>query len=127
MKHFDGLRLMEYHRSHDGLATVVARHPKFAESGFLEVGPGHRILDFVTAARLAKKPMAAAELWIIRRKLMHYVPDGRSSDFLRDIFPAALKGGETLFAYPEKGLLRDLDTPARYEKFAKEWAKSAVR
>ncbi len=120
----DGARLMEFHRSHQGLATVVARPVKDSKDGYLDVGPSHLIENFVAAARLAKKPMAAAELWVVRRKLMRFVPDDRPSDFLRDIFPAAVKAGEKLFAYEGSGLLRDLDTPDRYEKFTKEWAKT---
>ncbi len=120
----DGSRLMDFHRDHQGLATVVVRSPKFAHDGYVAMGPSRRIEEFVTSPRLAKRPMAPTGLWVVRRKLMHYVPDDGPSDFLKDVFPAAVKAGENLFAYPETGPLRDLRTPDRYEKFAKEWAKT---
>jgi NDP-sugar pyrophosphorylase family protein len=120
----DGSRLMDFHRGHEGLATVVVRPPKFAHDGYVAVGPSRRIEEFVTSPRLAKRPMAPTGLWVVRRKLLRYVPEEGPSDFLKDVFPAAVKAGADLFAYPETGPLCDLRTPARYEKFAKEWAKS---
>jgi hypothetical protein len=47
------------------------------------------------------------------------IPDGPASDFVKDVFPAAVKAGEALLGYPETGRLSDRGSPERYDRFAR--------
>jgi NDP-sugar pyrophosphorylase family protein len=116
---FDLHKLLRAHAEHDALATVVVRAPaKGQETGLVALGPNRTILDFQHAPSTPRGTMATANMWLIRRSLLHFVPDERPSDFLLDVFPAALNAGKALIAYPEKGTLVDLGAPGAYDRFA---------
>ena len=81
-------------------------------------------LDPALGADWRAAPALAGQLWIIRRRLFHFIPDGPASDFVKDVFPAAVKAGEALLGYPETGVLADLGSPERYDRFTRSLVKN---
>lgn len=122
---FDCAKMFEFHRSHAGLATLALRKPEKDDQGQMVVmGPSRRVVKFPEYQSDDPSAMAAASVWIIRRSLLHHVADEGPSDFLKDVFPAALRAGEELYGYPVSGEVADLGTPERLERFSKRYAKS---
>ncbi len=114
-------KLLEFHAGHDGLATLVVRetdHPE--DSDLVEADGADRVL------RVARRKagnisgnLGCAAVWVVRKALLERVPEDRPSDFARDIFPAAVAGGDKLMAYRTDEPVMDIGTPARYEAFLK--------
>lgn len=111
-------RLLDFHRSHPGLATLVAcqtDHPR--DSDLMDV-EGDRVRRFYRAE--PGKPcgtLACAAVWVVRPPLLDLAPADKPSDFGRDVFPLALGRGLDLRAYVTDELLADLGTAERIEAF----------
>ena len=115
-------RLLDFHRGHDGAATVVVRetdHPLDSDLARLD---GDRITGFYRA-----KPgepydnIACTALWVLRPRLLSHVPVDRPTDFGKDIFPAAVAAGEKVMAYRTSETVLDVGTPERVERFERLW------
>jgi NDP-sugar pyrophosphorylase family protein len=115
----DCQKLLDFHASHDGIATLVVRktdHPE--DSDLAEVSEDGQINAIGRMERDGIfSEMGCAAIWVVRRALIDRIPVSGMSDFARDIFPAAVKAGEKLMAYETSELVMDVGTPARYEKF----------
>lgn len=123
----DPVPLIDFHRKHNALATLAVHecaHPEGCDPVVL--GPSRRIVEF-PIQRPAKGGTALSPLWIIRRALLHLVPETSPSDFVKDVFPAALRRNEPLVGYPEAGVLADLGAPDRYSQLQKQLAKKKSR
>jgi NDP-sugar pyrophosphorylase family protein len=112
-------KLLDFHASHDGVATLVVRqtdHPE--DSDIAEVDQQGRI---TAVGRLAggevSGNLGCAAIWVIRRALLERVPATKKSDFARDIFPAAARAGDKMMAYETSEPVLDVGTPKRYEKY----------
>ncbi len=113
--------MLRFHRSHDALATIAVHEcGKTHGCEPVVLGPERAIVDFPRQRGPGEPPgWGVSPLWVLRRPLLHFVPDGAASDFLKDVFPAALKSGEPLAAHLEPGRLEDLGSPERYARFRK--------
>lgn len=115
-------RLLTFHRSHDGAATLVVRETDHPLDSDLVRTEGDRITGFYRA-----KPgephgkLGCAAIWVVRPKLLERIPADRPSDFGKEIFPAALAAGLTLMAYETKEQVLDVGTPERVQEFERRW------
>jgi NDP-sugar pyrophosphorylase family protein len=137
-------RMIRFHRSHQGLGTLALHEcrPSAGTRGEscrgksrrcagahgcsgepVVLGPAQRIVDFPLYAPPGRATLALSPLWIVRRRIFHFVPDNSASDFVKDVFPAVVKAGEALSGYPEAGLLADLGSPERYDRFTRGLVK----
>jgi len=121
----DCRKLLKFHASHDGVATLVVRHTDHPEdSDIAEVDKDGRIL---AVGRLeagdVTGDLGCAAIWVIRRELLGRVPIENASDFARDIFPSAARAGDKLMAYVTSESVLDVGTPKRYEKFLQSCQK----
>ncbi len=125
---FDCQDILEFHRSHTGLATVAVRPVGLEGDGLrainsgspqVVIGPGRRIMEMPQTPKADAGGASGVGLGVIRRPLLHFVPDRGASDFLRDIFPAAVRAGEDLRAYPLPGELHEIGTPELYATASK--------
>ncbi|MFA6318012.1 MAG: nucleotidyltransferase family protein [Elusimicrobiota bacterium] len=122
---FDIAKMFEFHRSHAGLATLALRKPeKGDDSQTVVMGPERRVVNFPEYPSDDPAAMAAVPVWIIRRGLLHHVPDEGPSSFLKDVFPAVVRAGQEIYGFPVTGEAVDIGTPERLEKLSRRCAKS---
>jgi len=119
-------KLIRFHESHDGVATVVVRqtdHPE--DSDLVEVDADHCItaIGRIADGRVSGT-LGCAAICVIRRELLERVPEEGVVDFARDVFPVAVQAGDKLVAYETTERVMDVGTPHRYEKFLKSWSGS---
>lgn len=120
----DCRKFFAFHETQASLATVAVGPATAGSNGNAVVmGPSLEIIDFPDGTQSSRPEMAALKVWIIRRSLLHFVPDDRPSDFIKDIFPAVIKAGESIVGYPESGELLDIGAPGVYESLLKRLAK----
>jgi mannose-1-phosphate guanylyltransferase len=121
----DCRKLLEFHASHDGVATLMVRHTDHPEdSDIAEVDKHARILAVGRlSAGEVTGDLGCAAIWVIRRELLERVPAEQPTDFARDIFPEAARSGDKLMAYVTSESVLDVGTPKRYEKFLQSCQK----
>jgi NDP-sugar pyrophosphorylase family protein len=115
----DCRKLLEFHATHDGVATVVVRRTDHPEDSDLAVvnadgriqAVGRMERDGITS------DLGCAAIWVVRPELLKRVPEEGVSDFARDIFPAAAAAGDKLMAYETSERVLDVGTPGRYAAF----------
>lgn len=111
-------RLVDYHRERDVAATVVVHpndHP--FDSDLVEVDREDGIVAFHPYPRNAPSldlpNLVSAGLYVIAHRVLDAVERNRAQDFVRDVFPRLLSGGERLAAYRTTEYLKDMGTPDR--------------
>jgi NDP-sugar pyrophosphorylase family protein len=112
-------KLLDFHRSHDGLATLLVRHTDHPEdSDIAEADSSGRIsaVGRIEAGEVSGD-LGCAAIWVIRRDLLARVPATGVCDFARDVFPEAARDGDKLMAFETAERVMDVGTPQRYEKF----------
>jgi len=126
-------RMLRFHRGHQGLATLALHECRGRSAPCSEshgctgepvvLGPAQRIVDFPRYPPEGGRGLALSPLWILRRGIYHFIPDGPACDFVKEAFPAAVKAGEVLLGYHETGVLADLGSPERYDRFTRSLAR----
>ncbi len=114
----DLARLARVHTSACGaVATLtLARVPDASRYGIVEV-EGDRVTGFREKANSAGGWVNAG-VYVISRGLLARVPTDEAVSLERDVFPAALRDGLTLAAYPQDESFTDIGTPDDFRAFA---------
>lgn len=110
--------LLEAHARHSPAATLLVRHSDHPwDSDLVRLGIDDVVRGFIPAGAPREFPrnVANAAIYVADRRLVGMIPDGRPSDWVRDVFPAALDAGMTLRGhwFSGDGFLKDMGTPER--------------
>ena len=112
--------LVAFHEAKQGLATICL-YPKPEQvwkSGVVLLDGQGRVLKFVEKPYPGQiqSDLANTGLYILEPAILKYIPTNCISDFGKDIFPAAIDAGESLFGLVVNADLIAIDTPELYEK-----------
>jgi mannose-1-phosphate guanylyltransferase/phosphomannomutase len=119
----DCRKLMDFHASHDGVATVVVRRTDHPEDSDIVEADGNgriRAIGRIATGKVSGN-LGCTAVWVIRRELLNRIPATGLIDFARDTFPAAARAGDKMMAYETTDFVRDIGTPQRYEKFLESY------
>lgn len=58
--------------------------------------------------------MINAGLYVLEPEVLKYIPEEKKVMFEHDVFPALLRDGRPMFAYPQSGYWIDIGTPQKY-------------
>lgn len=112
----DFSRLASFHRRKNSSATLVVHpndHPRDSDIVLME--GEHRITGFLHGGKPLFYPnLANAAIYMLSPRVFGYMRNG-ASDFVRDIFPAMLKGQEMLYGYKTSEYVKDMGTLDRLE------------
>ena len=109
--------VLRFHREKNAEATIVTvRVMNPSGYGLVETGPDGRIINF------KEKPpedevtgdTVNAGIYILERKVFDRIPSGGAQSFERELFPAMVREGASIFAYPMRGFWKDVSDPKRY-------------
>ncbi len=111
-------RLIAAHANDRPLATLLVRasdHPW--DSHLVETDEAGRVVEFVHRREPGRlyRNVANAAVFVLSRRILRFVPEGRPSDFGADVFPAVVAAGGELRTHslePE-GFVKDMGTPDR--------------
>lgn len=123
-------RLERFHRRRGGAATiVVAESYDDVAGGVVEFG-SDGLLEKFSEKPVSPGPGARWEnggIYILEPGVHSFIPQGRPSDFARDVFPALLKAGEKIYCYRSEGPIRGIDTPERFWLVRGELARGRLK
>lgn len=115
--------LREVHRKKEGLGTIViAESYDDIAGGVVDFDPECRVISFCEKPSSCKagRRWENGGIYVLEKEVLKYIPEGRQSDFGRDIFPTLLEAGERVYCYKADGLVRGIDTPERFRMVRKE-------
>jgi NDP-sugar pyrophosphorylase family protein len=117
---FDLSELITFHEAKLGLATICLypRPEQVWKSGLVLLDGQGRILKFVEKPYpgQVQSDLVNTGLYILEPAILKYIPTNCLSDFGKDVFPAAIDAGESLFGLVVNADLIAIDTPELYEK-----------
>jgi mannose-1-phosphate guanylyltransferase / phosphomannomutase len=105
--------VMDFHRRHDALATLVVHEAESAEGkGVVRVGSNGRVGQFEEKMHREPGPaLVNSGVYVIEPELLASLPAGTAADFGDDVFPSALARGLPIFSYRIAAAAIDIGTP----------------
>ena len=108
----DLCRLVQFHRTHDGLATMAVVHTENAgRYGTVCIGSENRVVEFLEKTGAESPGLINAGVYIFDSAILEYIPAGPVS-LEKDVFPRLIDRG--VYAMREQGVFIDIGTPADY-------------
>jgi len=112
----DYRRLVAFHRQKGGLATIVlfqVQDP--SRYGAVELDGEGRILRFMEKPEPGEAPsnLVNAGIYVMDRRVLDYIPEGRPVSTEKEVFPLLAKEG-LLYGYEARGLWVDIGVPEDY-------------
>ena len=107
-----------YHRAKGGIGTLVLQKTdRPHDSDIVEIAKDGRVATLHHApGTFDHGDLGSAAVYVLEPAILCYLPDTGKADFVRDLFPAALQGGEKLYGYVTEKELPDIGTPERYDR-----------
>lgn len=113
-------RLIEFHKSHDGLATVTSV-PLVSQYGTLDFNDSGRIIAFKEKPILREHWINAGFFVFDHEVFNHW----EGSNLEREVFPALLKKG-VLYTYRHDGFFKSMDTYKDQQEIEQMYQKGNV-
>jgi NDP-sugar pyrophosphorylase family protein len=106
--------LFDFHRRHDGLATMaVVPVENASRYGTVGVGSGGRISGFTEKTGQYLPGIINAGVYVFSSAVFAQIPEGQAS-LERDVFPELLKQG--IYAFEQRGIFIDIGIPEDYAR-----------
>ena len=112
----DYRRLVDFHRRKGGLATIALfQVPDPSRYGAVELDGEGRILRFVEKPEPGRAPsnLVNAGIYVLDRKVLDYIPEGRPVSTEKEVFPVLAREG-VLYGFEARGLWVDIGVPEDY-------------
>ena len=121
---------LRFHKEKSAAATLAVHpndHPYDSDLVVLDVDG--KITAFTPTERKPRfyENRVSAAVYVLSPSIFRYIPKGRPSDFVRDVFPAMLAAGEKLYGYRTTEYIKDMGTTDRYEKVNMDLESGRVR
>lgn len=120
--HFAALR--DYHRAHDGVATIALTAVADPSAFGVARLDGGRIVEFVEKPPRAQAPshLINSGYYMCSPAIFDFLPDQAFAMLERDVFPALARSGR-LYGYHGVGQWFDTGTPERYAEAERGWRR----
>ncbi len=111
---------IEFDRKAESIATLIVHpneHPY--DSDLVEINDEYIVTAFYSKPHEEDAyygNLVNAAVYILSPGIFHYIPEDKSSDFGKDIFPLLLKSNETIRAYKTAEYIKDIGTIDRLKK-----------
>ena len=112
-------QLIDFHRRHGALATLVL-HRRPGSNSLVKVGPGGRITGFLERPTPAQRranpwPWVNSGLQVLNYAVLEMIPDRSPADLPLDLYAPSL-ATERLYGFPLSGYRTAIDSPERYAR-----------
>lgn len=111
-------RFYEYHKKHEGLATILVHpnnHPY--DSGLIETDNDGMVIDWINkeAERVWYHNLVNAGIHILSAKVLDRFVEAKKTDLDREVLKPMINEKQ-LFAYSSPEYIKDMGTPKRYDE-----------
>jgi D-glycero-alpha-D-manno-heptose 1-phosphate guanylyltransferase len=121
---FDPVAFQTYHVDRGALITMLMTEvPDTVRYGQVELDADGRVTRFREKTSGSGPGWINAGVYLMARRILHDIPEGRPISLERDVFPALI--GRGLYGYAGGGRFLDIGTPESYEQAAHFFAPLA--
>ncbi|HOW65824.1 MAG TPA: nucleotidyltransferase family protein [Verrucomicrobiota bacterium] len=118
----DFSRMLQFHRAHAALATLLV-HQRSRSNSIVCLDSEHRIHDFLErptdeARRHVTSPWVNSGVCVCEPEILDHIPPGAFADLPRDVFVKLIPTGR-LYGFPLEGYRCAIDSPERLEEAQK--------
>ncbi len=130
MMEMDLESLGQYHQEKQGIATLVIHpndHPY--DSDLVKVDDQMQIVQFLPKHErtpdMDYDNLVNAAVYVLSPQVFQYIPTHKS-DFVKDVFPAAMANAEVLYGYKSAEYMKDMGTPDRLELVNRHYREGII-
>jgi len=119
VQRLDILPLLEFHRDHGGAVTIgLTEVEDPSQFGVVDLTGFGRIARFVEKPARGEAPsnLINAGIYVMEKRALRYIPEGREVSIERETFPELIRAGEGVYGCPVKGYWLDMGTRERYRQ-----------
>jgi D,D-heptose 1,7-bisphosphate phosphatase len=122
-------RLLDFHKSKKGIATLVIHpndHPY--DSDLVEINNERRIVKFHSKPHLPNKyykNLVNAAIYVFSPGILSYIKKGVKEDFGKDIFPSIVEN-EKLYGYITAEYIKDIGTVDRLKEVNSDYSSGKI-
>ncbi|MGZ9222583.1 MAG: nucleotidyltransferase family protein [Anaerolineales bacterium] len=110
----DITKLIEFHCSHEGIATIATHQRKVhIDLGVIHADGDNQIMSYTEKPTL--NYLVSMGMYVFEPEALNFVPKGKYLDF-PDLVKQLIRAGEKVMAYPFDGYWQDLGRPDDYEQ-----------
>lgn len=114
IQEMDFRHLLDFHRNHSGLVSMVVRQvPNADRYGTVHLDPGGRVRRILEKTGKASPGLVNSGVYVFRQAILDMIADGASS-LEMDVFPRLLDQG--VYAVEQRGEFIDIGTPEDYAR-----------
>ena len=136
MVNVDLSRIWNAHEQAQAAATLLLHpndHP--FDSDLVEINAASRVTAFHNRphdGNIWRQNLVNAGLYVLEKRALANFSAARKPqpgilDFGKDVFPALVRAGESLLGYNSPEFIKDIGTPARYDKISAQFAAGIVQ
>ena len=119
-----------FHKSRMGAGTIYVHpndHPY--DSDLVLMDEHLKITGFLPKEREDGyyENLVNAACYILTPSVFQYIPDGKESDFIKDVFPEMLRNNEVLYGYKSAEYIRDMGTEERLREVRRDFLGGRIR
>lgn len=110
---------LRFHNQHRGAVTIgLTEVDDPSHYGVVEQTDNGEIIHFIEKPKKAEAPSNRinAGIYIMERRVLDYIPAGRSVSIEKETFPLLIAEGSGVFGHPIGGYWMDMGTTARYRQ-----------
>lgn len=126
---FELAPLVAFHRGRRARATVALFESSEPwTGGIVETDPTGRVRRFVEkpAPEVMAGTLINAGIYLLEPAVLAAIPGGQFCDFGRDVFPALVSSGQSVYAMQPKAYIQDIGTPERLARAQRDWENGLV-
>ena len=107
-------QLIEFHQTHQGIATIATHQRKVhIDLGVIHANGDHQIVSYTEKPTLDY--LVSMGMYVFEPEALSYIPKGNYLDF-PDLVKLLIRAGKKVVAYPFDGYWQDLGRPDDYEQ-----------
>jgi len=121
-------KLLDYHRSHEAMATVAVASGFTVRVGLADLDEKGRILGFVEKPKL-EKPVSIGIMVLEGETLSdieRLFPKTRGVDLMKDLVPRLVQGGKPVYGYLSDVFWYDVGSMEAYEKLDHRFVEKSL-
>lgn len=112
-------RIVKSHKESGCIATmaiVAVDHEEVSKYGVVVPSDTHTVFEFQEKPQIeeAKSDFINTGIYVFNKKIFDYIPDGKSYDFAKNVFPDLLQAGEEINTYQIYAYWSDIGTLDQY-------------
>ena len=125
LKELNLKKMMNWHKSHQGIATIALVEVDEPQNYGVAELKGDRIVRFLEKPKNPPSSYINSGLYILDPRVMDYLPEGNFAMLEEHLFPKLAQEGK-LYGYKYRGQWYDCGTFERWEKAILKWNGKAV-